>query len=370
MASEGTWMPLYIGDYLADTMHLASAEHGAYLLLIMHYWRTGPLPDDDKILATIARTERREWTAEIGPIVRAFFRPADGKLYHKRIDNELAAARGNIEQRRAAGRASAEQRARQRGANENDNARPNEMVNENPTGVDPPVERPLPDPLQRNTQRKGNSSPSPSPSDPPSPDSLRSSASVKPDDPDFDRFWGAYPRKEDKGHARKAWKTALSKATVSAIIEGLSRARFNDDPKFRPLAATWLNGERWSDAGGPPINGHAALPLANAEPGDRIEAWIARNAPDRGTHPNGRTVATINGELIDDVITELFDLVAEAGGSMSPTVVLDPLAGWCRDGLLRHEEFSQTIKRVARHLDGPVRSLAVFDAALRERVGS
>jgi uncharacterized protein DUF1376 len=70
MSAADSWMPLYIGRYLGDTMHLKGPEHGAYLLLIMHYWSSGPLEDDDETLAAIARTELAEWRRRIGRVVR------------------------------------------------------------------------------------------------------------------------------------------------------------------------------------------------------------------------------------------------------------------------------------------------------------
>ena len=79
-------MPLYVADYLRDTRRLTAAEHGAYLLLIMEYWTTGVLPDDDRQLSRIASMTPAEWR-RARPNVQPFF--TDG-WRHKRIDAELA----------------------------------------------------------------------------------------------------------------------------------------------------------------------------------------------------------------------------------------------------------------------------------------
>lgn len=84
--SKRAWMPLYVGDYLGDTGHLSTTQHGAYLLLMMHYWRKGELPDDDKQLAAITKLPLRIWL-DSRDTLQAFFYEG---WHHKRIDTELA----------------------------------------------------------------------------------------------------------------------------------------------------------------------------------------------------------------------------------------------------------------------------------------
>jgi len=79
------WMPLYVGDYLGDTGHLTTTQHGAYLLLMMHYWRKGELPGDDRQLCKIAKLPLKTWN-EYRATLQDFFH--DG-WKHKRIDAEL-----------------------------------------------------------------------------------------------------------------------------------------------------------------------------------------------------------------------------------------------------------------------------------------
>jgi uncharacterized protein YdaU (DUF1376 family) len=93
------WMPLYVGDYLGDTGHLTTAQHGAYLLLMMHYWRKGELPDDDRQLSKITKLPLRTW-CEYRPTLQDFFHSG---WRHKRIDAELERMMRVSEKRALAG---------------------------------------------------------------------------------------------------------------------------------------------------------------------------------------------------------------------------------------------------------------------------
>jgi uncharacterized protein YdaU (DUF1376 family) len=79
------WMPFYIGDYLADTQHLTTLQHGAYLLLIMHYWHHEALPTDEKAIARICRLNRVQWESNCQAIAKLFLTG----WKHKRIEVEI-----------------------------------------------------------------------------------------------------------------------------------------------------------------------------------------------------------------------------------------------------------------------------------------
>jgi uncharacterized protein YdaU (DUF1376 family) len=85
-------MPLFIGDYLADTTRLTTEQHGAYLLLIMDYWRNGPPPDDDAVLSNITRSSNSNWK-KMRAAIAGFFNVSDGKWVHSRIDREIEEAK-------------------------------------------------------------------------------------------------------------------------------------------------------------------------------------------------------------------------------------------------------------------------------------
>ncbi len=99
-AMSRAWMPFYVGDYLADTQHLTTLQHGAYVLLIMAYWQRGGLPDDDQAIAGICRLNRAQWESNSQAIAKLFL-PG---WKHKRIERELEKANQLSEKRALAGR--------------------------------------------------------------------------------------------------------------------------------------------------------------------------------------------------------------------------------------------------------------------------
>ena len=97
------WMPLYPGDYLASTGHLSTEEHGAYFLLMLHYWATGkPLPDDNRKLSRITKVSVEVWEG-IRSTLSEFFEIGGGQWIHDRIEHEIQKAVSVSEKRQASG---------------------------------------------------------------------------------------------------------------------------------------------------------------------------------------------------------------------------------------------------------------------------
>jgi uncharacterized protein YdaU (DUF1376 family) len=82
-------MPLYPGDYLRDTRHLTTLQHGAYLLLIMEYWVKGRLPSTDSERRRITALSAKQWLSNRSTLA-ALFGP---DWRHERIERELEKAK-------------------------------------------------------------------------------------------------------------------------------------------------------------------------------------------------------------------------------------------------------------------------------------
>ncbi len=109
--SEFSIMPFYVGDYLADTSHLSTEEHGAYILLLLHYWkkRQGP-KNDPKRLAKITLLSAKKWR-NFSPTILEFFQIKDDRLIHPRMERELTIAAEKHNRRVDAGQKGGQQRS-------------------------------------------------------------------------------------------------------------------------------------------------------------------------------------------------------------------------------------------------------------------
>jgi uncharacterized protein YdaU (DUF1376 family) len=100
-------------DYFADTRHLSTVQHGAYLLLIAHYWQHKGLPADERALAQIAGLSADEWARSRAALYGLF---KLGNWKHKRIEAELTESARLSIAGRTGGKASGAARAKKRAA--------------------------------------------------------------------------------------------------------------------------------------------------------------------------------------------------------------------------------------------------------------
>lgn len=152
----------------------------------------------------------------------------------------------------------------------------------------------------------------------------------------FERFWKRYPRKIQKGVARRAWVGARRKASVAEIIAGLERYSFAPNPLLQPHPSTWLNQERWADE----------------EIVDRADRWglcawyAARRDP---------------GWTLDGYM-ELLEVLNVPDHWHPPDI--DVVGAWASDGY-KHSSVLEILREL--RLTEPVRYLHRFDSLVRRR---
>lgn len=112
----------------------------------------------------------------------------------------------------------------------------------------------------------GRATPAPSPAPHssllPGAETVQRSSESKPSRPakpdTFEAWWSTWPRKEAKAKAQAAYAKALKTIEADELARLTTEwfaARPDLEPRFIPLAASWLNARRWEDE--PPTNARA-----------------------------------------------------------------------------------------------------------------
>ncbi|MFZ5783973.1 MAG: DUF1376 domain-containing protein [Pseudomonadota bacterium] len=103
-------MAFNVDDYITNTLHLTTRQHGAYILLICAAWKAkGVLPGADAALMATAKLTPKEWR-EDGPILKAFLTRRGDEWIHERVMFEWNEAQSLIAAKSNAGRKGARKR--------------------------------------------------------------------------------------------------------------------------------------------------------------------------------------------------------------------------------------------------------------------
>lgn len=150
------YLPLYTGDYLRDTRACSMAEHGAYLLLLIHCWDTRePVPLDEREAAGICNARSGDELEAMRRVLRRYFTRMDDGWYNRRMQLEIERSENISKARSEAGIRGYQARAKQLPSKSLASA-------SNPI----PIPTSTPSPLKPTVVPDGTTRPKPSASDP------------------------------------------------------------------------------------------------------------------------------------------------------------------------------------------------------------
>jgi uncharacterized protein YdaU (DUF1376 family) len=205
----------HIGDFMRDTSNLTNEQMAVYLRMIwLYYLNERPLDDECEGIAFAVRSD----VVTVRLLLKHFFYIEQGVWRHSRCDKEIEKFKTKSQK-----------------AKESANARwehANAMRTHTERNADESFFDANHKPIVNIT---------------PIPPSASRKVVVH---PGFEDFWKAYPKREGKKAAEKAWnKERPDLAVVLKAIEAQKQKPGWQDPskQFIPQPVTWLNNQRWLD---------------------------------------------------------------------------------------------------------------------------
>lgn len=278
-------MPLYIGDYLADTTHLTADQHGAYMLLLMAAWKSGgKLPNDDEQLQAITKLSDERWKKSKS-ILFAFFLLEDCFLIHRRLLSELEKASALSEKRRAAGKTGGRPKT----------PKPEEKKqNESKTKTSE----------KQNSKQNETPSPSPSHIDLSNDKSEKTLSEASSASDRFEIFWefarGEYKKLDHptgaKAEALEAFKKLrpddqlckrMCESLRAQVAAKLERARLGHDSAQLKHVCRWISKSCYDDDPDPVPAGQAAIGRGGLAPAQRSLHSFDNVDYSKGVNPDG-----------------------------------------------------------------------------------
>lgn len=238
------WFAFYPDVFASDinVEAMSTLQVGAYVLLLCKAWQADPpasLPNDDLILARLARVDAAVWTDMKSGVLVPFRLGTDGRLHSKRLrqeyDNALKRMRASRE--KAAGAANARW------------SKAADCSKHAPSMPGAVHEHCLSNAIQSESEKRNTE-------DPPKPPAGRKRERADAEAcPLFAEFWAAYPNRKKRPDAAKAFaKHNPTRSLLDAILAGIERHRAGRKwlDGYIPHPATWLNAREWEDDPEPP----------------------------------------------------------------------------------------------------------------------